>query len=433
MHSKVTKGVVLVIAAGMPLALGAGPAQAALALADAVTVPCGEGALGAAITAAGNGAILSLAPRCTYELTAALPAISQDLTIAGNDATVERSLAPGTPAFSILTVNPDVDLSVSNLNFRNGGSGAGGALGDTPAGGAIDNGGNLAVSGGNFTDNTAADGGAILNGDGSLNVTDAVFADNTANNGGAVENNGAMVLAGSTFTGNTASEFGGAVATAANSAGAKVTGCEFTGNTAGAGGGIWTTATSTVTGSQFRRNNAANGGSLFNDDSLTLTGSQVVGNTATSGGGMYNDLFGNATVTGTVFRQNHAVTGGGINNQDVATISGSHLLGNSADQLGGGIYTDWVLDVTGSFIVGNNAASGGGIYNDDAFGPPGTVTLSDSIVAANQPDNCAQCGPGSGPLRLRQRLGRTTRRHWPGGRLMTGIAAAVPARGHGLH
>src|SRR6266705_1267003 len=195
MHSKVTKGVVLVIAAGMPLALGAGPAQAALALADAGSVPCGEGALGAAITAAGNGAILSLAPRCTYELTAALPAISQD-----------------------------VDLSVSNLNFRNGGSGAGGALGDTPAGGAIDNGGNLAVSGGNFTDNNAADGGAILNGDGSLNVTDAVFADNTANNGGAVENNGAMVLAGSTFTGNTASEFGGAVATAANSAGAKVTG-----------------------------------------------------------------------------------------------------------------------------------------------------------------------------------------------------------------
>jgi hypothetical protein len=79
-------------AAGMLMAAGAGGGPAAQA---AATVPCSGAALAAAVGAAGAGATLSLARGCVYVLTAALPVVSQDLTITGNRATLERSYAPG--------------------------------------------------------------------------------------------------------------------------------------------------------------------------------------------------------------------------------------------------------------------------------------------------------------------------------------------------
>lgn len=433
MHASTAMATVTAITAAMTVALGAGPAKAAPAATDAVAVPCGTGALAAGIDGARDGATLSLAPRCTYELTAALPAISQDLTIRGNSSTIERSYRPGTPAFSILTVNPGADLVISDLNFRNGGSaGSGPPPADTSAGGAIDNNGNLTVTGGNFTGSSASDGGAILNGAGRLKVRDAVFAANSAVNGGAIENNGTMVLSRSAVAGNTASSLGGGVATAGD---ATVADGSFTGNTASAGGGMWTTVAATVTGTVFRVNKAGAGGGIFNDSSMTLAASHLVSNTAAgSGGGLYNDLFGAATVTGTSFGGNHALFGGGIDNEDVATLSGSHLYGNFARHVGGGIYTDWVLAVADSQIVRNSAATdGGGIYNDDFFGPPGTVKLSDTELLDNRPDNCAQCELGRGLLRLRPRVRQMTGRRWPGGRPMTGFAAAAASSTVGRH
>ncbi len=415
------------VTAAMTVALGAVPAQAALAAARAVPVPCQPGALAAGIASARGGETLSLAPRCTYVLTAGLPAISQDLTIQGKRAIVERSYRPGVKDFSILTVNPGADLVISDLSFRNGGSGSSTAPAGT-AGGAIDNNGNLTVTKGQFTGNSASDGGAILNGPGNLNVRNSVFAANSAINGGAVENNGTMVLSRSAVAGNTASSLGGGVATAGL---ATVADCSITRNTAFAGGGVWTTVTGLVTSSVFRRNKATAGAGIFNDSFMTLAASQLVGNTAAaSGGGLYNDPFGDVTVTGTGFRGNHAPHGGGMDNEDVAALAGSQLSGNVAGQIGGGIYTDWVLQIANSKIVRNTAATGGGgIYNDDnGFGSPGVVSLSDAELLGNQPDNCAGCEIGSGLLRLRPRVRRMTVRDWPGGRPMTGFAAAAAGR-----
>jgi hypothetical protein len=419
---------VAAIAGCMTVALGVGPAQAAPAATGAVRVPCAASALAAGIADARAGETLSLAPHCTYVLTAGLPAISQELTILGNRATIERSYRPGIRDFSILTVSPGADLAIGNLNFRHGGSaGSGPPPADTSAGGAIDNNGNLTVNGGDFTGNSASDGGAIQNGSGSLSVRNAVFDGNRAVNGGAVENNGTMVLSHSTVTGNTASSLGGGVATAG---GATVADCSIAGNTAFEGGGMWTTVTAAVTGGEFRGNKAAAGGGIFNDNLMTLAGSRVVGNTAAfSGGGVYNDLFGDVTVTSSSFRQNHAQTGGGIENEDFATLSRSQLYGNTAGQFGGGIYNDWVLTVAGSQIVRNIAATGGGgIYLGDSFGPPGTLALSGSAVFANRPDNCEGCELDRGLLRLRPRVRPAADRHWPGGRRMTGFVATAPGR-----
>jgi hypothetical protein len=72
-----------------------------------------------AVAHAASGETIRLAASCQYVLTAALPAINGNLSIEGSGATLERSDTAGTPDFSILTVN-SADISVSNLNFRNG-------------------------------------------------------------------------------------------------------------------------------------------------------------------------------------------------------------------------------------------------------------------------------------------------------------------------
>src|ERR1700691_3368517 len=78
---------------------GLAPAQAAGAA--LVSVPCSVHALALAMNSISGGEVLSLASNCTYLLTQGLPVVSEDLAISGNGATLERSYAPGTPAFVI--------------------------------------------------------------------------------------------------------------------------------------------------------------------------------------------------------------------------------------------------------------------------------------------------------------------------------------------
>ena len=165
MQAKFARTAVRTVAVGAVAAVGLGSAPAAqAALPPVVQVPCSATALATDISGAVSGETLTLAASCRYVLTAALPDISENLTIDGDEATIERSYALGTPNFSLLTVYLDpsavnpVDVAVSHLNFRNGNSGTGGAI-DAEYGG---NSGTVTVTGGTFTGNTAGgDGGAI--------------------------------------------------------------------------------------------------------------------------------------------------------------------------------------------------------------------------------------------------------------------------------
>jgi hypothetical protein len=411
MHAKVLKAAACRATAGVSamfvmVALSIAGAQAAQARPNKLDVPCSTDALSAGISAAGSGETLRLAADCVYLLTAPLPQINQALTIDGNDATLERSPAPGTQAFSLLTVGSGASLTVNYLNFRNGGAGEGGAVGDTPAGGAIDNQGDaLTVTGGLFSGNTAATGGAIENLAGGLTVTGAFFRHNSAAYGGAIENDGTAQVSQTFFTANTATEWGGAVLSSFT---ATLSNCFFVRNSAYLGGGLFVTATATVKDGYFRRNQAQyNGGALFNDGGVTLTGTHVSYNSAAQdGGGLYADEFGQSTISGAVFRSNQAVNGGALYNEDFAALSAVHVTGNGASQLGGGIYTNWVLTADGSLIEENSAVTGGGgIYNGDDFGPPGVVDLSSTTLRDNEPDNCENCAPASLPApRARGRL-----------------------------
>src|ERR1700728_1286912 len=91
-------------AAGAAAVLAGGGMPAAARAAKGTPGAGSTPGLVSAVSGAASGATLSLAKGCTYVLTAALPTVAQDLTINGNEATLKRSTAVGTAAFTILTI-----------------------------------------------------------------------------------------------------------------------------------------------------------------------------------------------------------------------------------------------------------------------------------------------------------------------------------------
>jgi predicted outer membrane repeat protein len=393
-----------------------GPAQSAQAAQAVFHVPCSASALASAITTASSGAALSLAPRCHYSLTEALPAVGQDLTIAGNGATLVRSYAPGTATFTILTLDAG-SLTLADLNFRHG---DGAVLVRGP--------GVLTINGGVFAENTAANGGAIDDmSENGTQVNGATFIGNSAANaGGAIYAGGlnGVVVKHSTFIGNTAGQ-GGALFDFAFE-GSSLSDSRFTGNKAGSGGALdfdavidgsashilvsgnyatvegggilaasnfWSISDSVISGNHAD----GNGGGLVDYSFATssIQSSYILRNSADYGGGLYLHS-GDLKLTTNLIAGNHArIDGGGVyaagSSFDLssASFADTTIRQNYAGRRGGGIYNQADVAATRTSIVDNAATGGGGIYND---GPAAAVTLTGSNVLANIPDNCEPHG-----------------------------------------
>src|ERR1700683_1823113 len=319
-----TGAVATIMATSLP---GLAPAQAARA--GTVRVPCSVRALVLALTGVSSGEELSLERNCTYLLTRGLPVVSADLVILGNGATLKRSYAPGTPAF-ILLASDAAFLTVSRLSFRNGD-------------GAITmGGGQLTVTGGTFTGNAAADGGAI-----------SELVVKTGYNGPVVSN--------ATFIANRAADSGGAIFDGDSALeGIQVTDCTFSGNL------------------------AANFGGAIYDFSVgeTVSGSTFVGNQGGNGGALFLDPAGLAGMSGDVLKSNRATRdGGAIYALYGLNIAKSKVLDNGAGDMGGGLYIDPrnIFDLaTDTEFIGNSAQDGGGIANQ------GFLELSDVTISRNR-------------------------------------------------
>ncbi|MEU5094141.1 hypothetical protein [Streptomyces sp. NPDC020996] len=249
----------------IPLAL------APVASAATLTVACSEAALKSAINTANStpgSDTLNLAPRCTYRLTAELPAITSPIVINGNGDTISR--VSGT--FRILTVNAG-SLTLREIVLSNGDA----------TGSSIANG---------------AGGAIVVTGNGSLNLAASVIRNNHADFGGGVSvfSGSQAQISASVFTGNSATQNGGAVVSDST---ASVTASQISGNTAGnVGGGIANIGTLTVSGTSIMNNTAPNGGGgLANGvpaaagGTATVTASAIVNNSAsgTNPGGIYNN------------------------------------------------------------------------------------------------------------------------------------------------
>jgi predicted outer membrane repeat protein len=352
---------VLAAAAGAALA-GAGPAAAA-------TPP----ALYAAAAAAGGGDCSAAANACT--LTAALgkvaPGQTIELVTPGGTAHYAGNWAiktTGTTATAPVTIKPAPGLASPPVLDGNKGASAGCTT--TSCNGPV-----LTVGQGEYAalsgitiadgDNTKSFGGGLDNA-GTVTITGSTFTGNTAtNDGGAIDTGdgfsggtGSVTVTASTFTGNTASGDGGAINSgfAGGGGSVQVTASTFTGNTAAAGGAISSgdsgAGTVTVTASTFVGNTAADGGAIDSGDggagSVTVTASTFAGNTATYDGGAidsgdFGKPGGTVTVTASTFAGNTAADGGAIDSGDnggggTVQVAGDLFDGSCARP--GGTWTD---------------------------------------------------------------------------------------------
>jgi predicted outer membrane repeat protein len=333
MNRKLVRAAARTVAVGGIVVLGLGSAQAAMAKpSDSYHLPCSTGALEYALANAGSGDTIYLAPSCTYWLTGGLTDDVSNLTIVGEDSTLER--APYASSFTILTVACTNTLTLDDVNFTNGGGSS------EYEGGAIYNdGGTVTVNGGTFSDNRDGEyGGAIFsNGDdASLTVSYAYFTGNGGEYGGAIENgdDSTATISDSTFSrNNTPGEYGGA---------------------------IENDGLATITDSSFLGNTSKYGGAIYNDGDLSTADDTFTGNRGYEGGGIYNVGFrggpiisADNTLTG-----NRSYQGGDIDNDiDNGTLTddGSLIVYNAATHLGGGIYNGSCASytLTGTTIFGN--------------------------------------------------------------------------------
>ncbi|MEI6045491.1 MAG: choice-of-anchor Q domain-containing protein [Chloroflexota bacterium] len=238
----------------------------------------------AAANTAGGANTINLAAGCTYTLTVVdntltvglgtsgngLPAITSQLTINGNGATITRSNTA--PNFRIFYVQAGGTLTINNLTISGGNTGIGFA------------------------------GGGIYS-NGTLTVNNSTLSANSADIGGGIANNGTLTVNNSTLSAN------------------SVTG----GN--GNGGGIYnsTARTLTVNNSTLSANSASNaGGGIANGGILTMINSTLSANSAsTFGGGIYNVT--TLIIYNTLLSNNTATTNGNCDNTNGAVSGGGNM------------------------------------------------------------------------------------------------------------
>ncbi|MBD5401204.1 hypothetical protein HDR58_00155, partial [bacterium] len=227
----------------------------------------------------------------------------------------------------------------------------------------------------------------IYNDNGTIeSIADTTFSGNTASSyGGAIYNDNGTIesIADTTFSGNTASSYGGAIY---NSSGTieSIADTTFSGNTASSyGGAIYNYSTiSSISDSTFSSNTAkSNGGAIYNKKTINeIVNSTFNGNTASSrGGAIYNDNGTIESIADTIFSDNTANSDGGAiynySKTTIESIADATFSGNTAYYCGGAIYNAGTIsEIVNSTFKGNFSTStsyyGGAIYN------LGTMTIS---------------------------------------------------------
>ena len=220
-------------------------------LADAIKAANTDAAVGDC-PAGGGADTISFSGNIT--LSAALPHISSDVSIEGNDYTVS-----GKNRFRILAVNGG-NLTVTNLTMTNGKADWGGAIANV-------NGGTLSINDSTVSRSRATEGGAIGN-DGTLSISNSDLVDNSADNGGAIHNiGGTLHITGGSINRNASKDFGGAIYSEVGSLYIKDTAFRQNRVAERSGGGIYSKDhTRTVSGATFVANTSElNGGAISAD------------------------------------------------------------------------------------------------------------------------------------------------------------------------
>lgn len=362
------------IAVGLALGLAVVPSTA---YAQDIDIACGDtnGLINAINTLnGGSGGTIALAEKCTYAYNNpfnttenALPVITTKITITGRDSAIVRAAREGGPRFRLLQVAQSGDLTLHGIEVMGG---------DVSSnGGGIANQGKLTLDDSEVTGNAAdgqfSEGGGVLNDEGAtVTIRNSSVSNNAAFGAGGLSNAGTATVKHSKFEGNFAfSEAGG---------------IDNTGD-----------ATISIEDSVIAHNTGRDddGGGIINAGKAKLKDTVVSDNFAgLEGGGINNSDEATLEITGGEIKKNNAGRdGGAINNEAAATLTKVKVEENSAGRDGGGINNESPdqrpvsLTLHDSTVVGNTAAGKGGGINKQANS---TVTLDDSKVIKNRPNNC---------------------------------------------
>jgi fibronectin-binding autotransporter adhesin len=227
---------------------------------------------------------------------------------------------------------------------------------------------------------------------------------------GGASNNGTVVdveanpvtISGVTITGgtwsSTSGETGGGVVTGSGVLNLK--NCYITGNQGNdgsGGGGINSYATTNIIGCQINGNTAGGGqgqgGGIHvgGRGVVNITNGTIESNTAGRGGGIDIDIGGSLTLQGTQVEGNRSAhQGGGIDNNGSLTVTGARINKNTVGGEGGGMIQNGSAKLSNSYVVRNQSTggvgNGGGIFVTSGH----TVTLNNTPVIHNIPDNLVQ-------------------------------------------
>ncbi len=206
--------------------------------------------------------------------------------------------------------------STSGVFYMQGGTISGNQAGSGNYGAGVYNAGTFNMSGGTISGNTSSAGGGGVSNVGTMIMSGGSIVDNTATGSGAgifTAGGATLTITGGTFSGNTTSANGGAIAVMGDNANASISGCEITNNTAsGNGGGIvvsGTNATVDMYDCTITNNSASGngGGVYFGNGQLTMSGGITITDNGTSSSDANNvyvaddqEIVVTADVTGTV-------------------------------------------------------------------------------------------------------------------------------------
>ncbi len=304
--------------------------------------------------------------------------------------TTQSWLAPLIALVLVLTHAAGNAADVTVVNTLNSGAGSlRNAIASVPTAGSIDFapalGGQtitltseLVVSTSMTIDATSLVGGLKVSGGGSVRLFQV--------NGSGNLTLKSLTLTGGKGIGAADSGFGGAIL---NEGITKVETCTFTGNSAtNSGGAIHNALTAnldvkfcTFTVDVGLVGNSASlyGGAISNSSILTVNGSTFDRNVSSfEGGGIYSDFSSTLTINNSTFNGNLAVFYGGaiFNGSPRMTLRSSTLVGNHAVRIGGAIYNDFFgtpsSNIQNSIVTANTSPEG-----ENIFGPwTGTNNLT---------------------------------------------------------
>ncbi|MFL6211960.1 MAG: Calx-beta domain-containing protein [Pyrinomonadaceae bacterium] len=297
--------------------------------------------------------LITITANGTISLNSALPAITGNLSITGPGASnliVRRRLDStdtGMPAFTILTVNQNVTVTITGITIAHGrgvlSNGAGG----------IYNLGTLTLNGCTVSDNYSSKlGGGIHSGlSATLTLNSCTVTRNTSaggdfDNGGGIVSRGRLTVNDSTISDNTTSGAGGGIASEFSSVADAVT----------------------INRSVLSGNSASHGGGgVYSDHGVNISDSTISGNTSDVGGG------------------------GGVNIADpggaftVSNITNTTIKNNTAQNWhGGGIFSRGAnnsLKILNSAIVNNTLLDDR--YHGAGFITYNETTLTNTTVSGN--------------------------------------------------